>query len=88
MLRGIKLDTAVIESTCGFGVPDSENGHLGVNTTVRFRDKLLEMGCISENTPVYVNHFSHNGNANHDELVKFFQTHNMTVTFDGLAIDI
>ena len=88
MLEGVKLDTAVIESTCSFGVPDLPNGHLGVNTTVKFRDKLLEMNCISKDTPVYVNHFSHNGQANHDRLVEFFAPRNMTVTYDGLAIEL
>ena len=88
MLKGIKLDTAVIESTCAFGLPDAANGHMGVNTTVRFRDKLLEMGCITDETPVYVNHFSHNGQANHDRLTGFFQPRNMTVAFDGLCAEI
>lgn len=88
MLKGIKLDTAVIESTCAFGSPDQQNGHLGVNATVLFRDKLLEMQCITETTPVYVNHFSHNGRANHDRLVEFFAPRNMTVTYDGLEIEL
>lgn len=87
MLEGIKLDVAVIESTCSFGVPDLPNGHLGVNTTVKFRDKLLEMGCIEESTPVFVNHFSHNGKANHDRLVEFFEPRNMTVAYDGLTFE-
>lgn len=88
MLKGVKLDTAIIESTCAFGSPDSPNGHLGVNSTVRFRDKLLELGCITESTPVYINHFSHNGQANHDRLVEFFEPRNMTVAYDGLAIEL
>ncbi|MBR7119884.1 MAG: hypothetical protein IKC77_06785 [Lentisphaeria bacterium] len=88
MLKGVTFDTAVIESTCAFGVPDLQNGHLGVNTTVQFRDKLLEMGCITKDTPVYVNHFSHNGKANHDKLVEFFAPRNMTVAYDGLTIEL
>ena len=88
MLEGVKLDVAVIESTCAFGVPDSADGHLGVNTTVKFRDKLLELGCIDESTPVYVNHFSHNGRANHDRLVEFFAPRNMTVAYDGLTVEL
>ena len=87
MLEGVKIDTAVIESTCAFGVPDLVDGHLGVNTTVKFRDKLIELGCITKATPVYVNHFSHNGRANHDRLVEFFSEKNMTVAYDGLAIE-
>ena len=87
MLEGIKLDVAVIESTCSFGVPDLQNGHLGINTTVQFRDKLLELGCIDNNTPVFVNHFSHNGKANHDRLVEFFEPKNMTVAYDGLTVE-
>ena len=88
MLEGVKIDTAVIESTCSFAAPDLATNHLGVNTTVKFRDTLLEMGCITTDTPVYVNHFSHNGRANHDRLTEHFAKFNMTVTWDGLSIEI
>lgn len=88
MLENVKIDTAVIESTCSFGIPDLATNHLGVNTTVKFRDTLLEMGCIDASTPVYVNHFSHNGGANHDKLTEHFAKFNMTVAWDGLTIEI
>ena len=88
LLEGIKLDTAVLECTCVFAYPDMTGNHLGVNTTIQFRDKLLEMNCITLETPVFVNHFSHNGKANHAELADFFSKHNMTVARDGLQTEI
>ncbi len=88
MFENLKLDAAVIESTCSFGQPDLAINHLGINTTVQFRDRLIEMGCITAETPVYVNHFSHNGKANHDKLTDHFAKFNMTVAWDGLTIEI
>ena len=88
MLDGLRFDTVIIECTIGFRNPDADKTHQGFNTTVRFREKLIEMGCIAEDTPAYATHFSHNGLGLHEELQARFSQHGMIVAYDDLAIEI
>jgi len=90
LIRGFKLDTAIIECTMGINPPyvNHRSGHLGANVSVEFRDKLLELGAITEKTPVFVNHFSHNGKGLHKDLCGFFEPHGINVAYDGLTLII
>jgi len=88
MLDGLRLDAAVIECTIGFRNPDADKTHQGFNTTVKFRERLIGMRCIKEETPAYATHFSHNGLGLHEELQARFSQHGMTVAYDGLAVEI
>lgn len=85
---GLKADLVVLESTTGFGRPDSADHHLGVNSTVRFRDKLAEIGVITDATKCIVNHFSHHGDPRQERLDAFFLPKNMTPAYDGMIIDL
>ena len=67
---------------------DCRSGHLGANVAVEFRDKLRELGAITDRTPVFVNHFSHNGKCLHKDLCKFFKPHGINVAYDGLTISL
>ncbi len=89
-VAGFRLDAAIIECTMGL-VPrfiDCRNGHLGANVSVEFRDKLLELGAISRQTPVYVNHFSHNGVPLHADICRFFEPRGIGVGYDGLELSV
>ena len=88
MLDNIRLDTVVIECTIGFRNPDANKTHQGFNTTVKFREKLIEMRCLAPDAPAYVTHFSHNGYALHEELQARFFPEGMTVAYDGLSVEI
>ena len=88
MLEGKKFDAAVIECTIGLRNPDANKTHMGFNTTLRFRQKLVDMGCLAADAPVYANHFSHNGYALYDEFQAKFAPHGMTVAYDGLSVEI
>ena len=50
--------------------------------------KLKEMGVVDENTQIYVNHFSHNGNPLQDNLEKIAAPFGFKVSFDGLEIEL
>ena len=88
MLDGVKFDAAVIECTIGFRNPDANKTHQGFNTTVKFRRKLIDMRCLAPDAPAYVTHFSHNGQALHEEFVARFKPYGMTVAYDGFAVEI
>ncbi len=61
---------------------------MDANTATAFRDRLLELGCIAPETPVFVNLFSRNGGAFHSELEAFFAPHNIQVAYNGLTVEI
>ena len=88
MLCGVKLDTAVIECTTAFRTPDACRNHQGFNTTRAFREKLIELGCNTADTPAYVTHFSHNGYGLHEELEERFRPYGMVVAYDGLTVEV
>ena len=88
LLRGVKLDAAVLESTGNLRYPDNRNYHMGCNVTVEARDRLIEMGCLAKDAPVYVTHFSHNGGGSHQALEQFFGPRGITVAYDGLSVEI
>lgn len=88
MLAGVKLDVAVLECTTNFKHPDASGTHMGINTTIRFRDRLREMGCLSPESRIYVTHFSHNGGGTHEELCRFFEPRGISVAYDGLAVEV
>ena len=89
-IRNFKLDAAVIECTAGLNplYIDWREGHLGANASVAFRDKLQEAGALTDRTPVFVNHFSHNGKVLQKDLTKFFKPHGIKVAYDGLTITV
>ena len=88
MLEGVRCDAAVIECTTGFRTPDACKNHQGFNTTLKFRERLIDIKCIEPDTPAYVTHFSHNGYALHEELQARFFPEGMTVAYDGLSVEI
>ena len=88
LLSGHYFNAAVLESTMGLANPDSAEHHLGVNATLRFRDRLAELGCVDSDTRVFANHFSHNGRAGHDDLTNFFTPHQIEPAYDGLEIEV
>lgn len=85
---GKKADMLILESTTAFGRPDFDAHHLGVNATLRFRDKLLELGVIDDQTVCVVNHFSHHGDPRQDRLESFFLPHKITPAYDGMVVEI
>ena len=88
MLDSVRFDAVIIECTIGFRNPDANKTHQGFNTTVKFRERLIDLRCITDGTPAYVTHFSHNGLGLYEELQARFQPHGMIVAYDGLAVEI
>ncbi|MBE6584837.1 MAG: MBL fold metallo-hydrolase [Ruminococcaceae bacterium] len=64
------------------------NGHMDLGTNKEFFEKLCQMGRCDGKTVVYVNHFSHNGLATHEQLVVEAAKYGFGVSFDGLEVEI
>lgn len=86
---GIKFDFVSFDCT-GALVGDeksSEGGHcnfIGVKIT---RDLLSKNGNITDDTICVVNHFSHNGGANHADMCAAAEKEGFIVSYDGLEIE-
>ena len=61
--------------------------HLSLDTDKEVYDRLVEMGLCDSNTIAYVNHFSHNGQLTHKELVVEAEKYGFLATYDGLDVE-
>ena len=84
---GKKIDLAVIECTFAF-LRENSKHHLCIKHTVRFRDKLLEIGVADNNTRFITNHFSHNGAPLQKDLEAYFLPKGIEVAYDGMTVEI
>lgn len=79
----------LISLDCTIGLLKNWNyGHLSFDCFLQVIDRLKTIKAIDNNTIVIANHFSHNGKASYDEMVKEAQKYNVIIAFDGMEIDI
>ncbi len=84
---GIKFDFVSLDCT-GMLQTSCRDHHMSLDVNVELMQKLNEMGVCDEKTVKYVNHFSHNGYATHEEFVEVAAKYGFGVTFDGLEVEI
>lgn len=83
---GIRFDFVSLDCTAMF-LKDWRDGHMGLDTNAEFLADLKRIGAVDEQTTVYVNHFSHNGLATHEELVTEAAKLGWGVTYDGIEVE-
>lgn len=83
---GHRFDMVSIDCT-GMLKHGWRDGHLCLETCAEVRDRLADMGLCDGNTVLYVNHFSHNGGATHEELVKAADAAGFGVSYDGCEVE-
>jgi phosphoribosyl 1,2-cyclic phosphate phosphodiesterase len=76
------IDYAVIECTTG-GKESDYSGHLSISGLLKMRNRLIEMDCLKDNSPVIATHFSHNGGLLHEELEERLNPYGVEVAYDG-----
>ena len=81
-----KFDFVSLDCT-GMMLENYRHGHMGLMVDAEVVEKLREIGRCDDNTVVYVNHFSHNGKATHEELVGHAAKYGFGVTFDGCEVE-
>lgn len=81
-----KFDFVSLDCT-GMLLPNWNYGHMGLDTDAIQYEKLKELGLCDDRTVVYVNHFSHNGKATHDELVAKAAEYGFGVSYDGCEVE-
>lgn len=86
-LQGITVNLLVIECSEGF-VHTPYNGHLDAHECLAVVSRLRQMGTLTTSSQVVTTHHSHNGDATHEELAKWFEPHRILVGYDGLVLEV
>lgn len=84
-LAGARLDAVIAECTKAF-IDAPYDTHLGLREVLQFKQRLQEIGATHSETRWAVTHFSHNGNALHEELEQFCLPQGVEVASDGWAM--
>ena len=85
---GRPVDCVIFDGTCALKYADVDDGHMGAEVGVKFRDELLKRGILKKDGLAVVNHFSHNGNSLQADLEAFFTPHGIEVGYDGKVIEL
>ena len=86
-LQSVKLDGLLIECTKGPQETDYA-GHLNIRQVIAMRQKLIDGGSFSPDSPVVTTHFSHMGGLLHDELEAAFAPHHIEPGYDGMRFTV
>ena len=84
---GVKVDMISIDCTyVDIPVPDNE-GHMGFSNIGKLIDDLKGIGAVTDTTVCYVNHFSHNGNPEHERLTALAAECGCGASYDGCCVE-
>lgn len=73
---------------CTFGPRPWREGHMGLPDAAEMLEQLRSIGCVNENTVAYVNHFSHNCDADYDRLSAKAEPLGLLVSYDGCTVTL
>ena len=62
--------------------------HMTLALCIDVIKRMESLGLVDGNTVKVVNHFSHNGGQTYDEMVAAADKHGITVSYDGLEIEV
>lgn len=86
-LEKINLPFDLVSLDCARGTLPGD-GHMGLKEDCMAKERLKKMGLITENTPVYLNHFSHMCGLAPEEFQELAKKEGMTLAYDGLILEI
>jgi phosphoribosyl 1,2-cyclic phosphate phosphodiesterase len=61
--------------------------HMGLPNNIEVRDRLYDMGAADKDTVFVINHFSHNGGLNHEDLSKAAGKEGFITAWDGMEVE-
>ncbi|MBR5538690.1 MAG: MBL fold metallo-hydrolase [Clostridia bacterium] len=65
-----------------------DSSHMGIENIRRVVKRLREIGSVTDKTTVVINHFSHNGNPDHERLMEYVKEDGFVVSYDGMSVEI
>lgn len=60
--------------------------HMSLGTILRLIDRMKQEGIADDDTVFVLNHFSHNGGQDYDEMVMAAAKHGLLVSYDGMEV--
>ena len=91
--KGYHFDAVLSDCTLGF-LDRKGTNHMCLGNNITHRQRLLELGCIDQDTKWVVTHFSHNGlklderPITAEELEQIVSQHNMIAAYDMIEITL
>ena len=64
------------------------SGHMGFSEAFRAKEKMESLGVVGSQTVCVFNHFSHNGQYLHDEMVRIAEPCHVVIAYDGMALEL
>ena len=61
--------------------------HMSIDVDKEVIERLKKDGIVDDKTKIVLNHFSHNGGANYDDLVKLEKELGVIISYDGLEVE-
>lgn len=87
LICGKKYDAVVMEGTFGNSTKESF-GHMNRTGNVRFRNMMIEKGCITSKTPFFLTHLCPHWTPPHDIYAPEMAEEGFIVAYDGLSVEI
>jgi phosphoribosyl 1,2-cyclic phosphate phosphodiesterase len=85
-LKRRKLSLIIMDCTCI--IKNCVNYHMGIETMVKAKNRMISEGIADGNTIFIATHFSHNGELLHHELEEKLKPYNITPAYDGMCIKL
>lgn len=82
------VDCVVMDATLGTMQVDDSNGHMSFDQDKRLVARLKSEGVADDKTVFVVNHITHNHAPSHEEIEEIFADTGITVTYDGMKLEI
>ena len=68
-------------------MPAWREGHMSLLSNIEMVERLTKEGIVDESTIKILNHFSHNGLATYDKIVKQAKPYGFLVSYDGMTVE-
>lgn len=85
-LQGRHLD--LVSFDCTMVLQKEGTNHMGLPDNREAKQKLIELGCVDDTTRFVVTHFSHNGGATHEQIVREAEADGFIVAYDGFTLSL
>lgn len=85
--KGLYFNFATFDCTNAHLPIDDSGSHMGFDNVGRLIEELKGYGAIDENSLLYVNHFSHNGDCIHERMTESAARVGCKVSYDGCGVE-
>lgn len=87
-LERLPVCYGLVSLDCNSMLGRDGRNHMGYQDDLEVLERLRKMGRIVQNTVVVLNHFSHNSNVTHEEMVQATADAGIQIAYDGMVFQI